>query len=208
MIATLVVIALVWLLVLTVLFIGVVRHLGALQITGASTTAPESGFNFDTDGPWIPSPLPERAVDALVRGGVADPQFVGVFFSAGCGTCLERATEIADDLPDAARTVFLVTGNRPDALTDLRRVLEPVGARIVGDPEAHDIVKALGIQSTPFAFRVAAGQVVAKTYLRNLNDFRLLAAALGRSLAAAEPLSAGATLELSHLPLLEKARKE
>lgn len=192
MITALLVVALVWLLVLTVLFAAVVRHLGALQVAAGAGESPTGGFNFDTDGPWIPSPLPDRAAAALGRAGVAAADFVAVFFSAGCGTCLERAHGIADLEPDRARTVFLIGGShRPDPLADLLAALEPTGAPILTDPDAHDIAKSLGIQSTPFAFRVRDGQVVGKVYVRSEADLETLAASEnGVDITLVQPASA------------------
>jgi hypothetical protein len=176
MVTALLVVALVWLLVVTVLLAGVVRHLGGLQAAGVLTDASEVGFNFDTDGPWIPSVLPERAVAALSRAGFVERDYVAVFFSAGCGTCLDRAQAIAKAGIDVDRTLFLLTGSRERALDDFRQVLEPTGATLLADPEAHDIVKALDIQSTPFAFRVTDRQVVGKAYVRSVGDFVALSA--------------------------------
>lgn len=184
----LLVIALVWLLAVTVLLAAVVRHLGALQAAGAVSDAPEGAFNFDTDGPWIPSAVPERGTTALARAGFAARDYVAVFFSAGCGTCLERAQAIAQEGVDSEHTLFLLTGTRERALDDLRRVLEGTGATLLTDPEAHDVVKALEIQSTPFAFRVIDGDVVGKAYLRTIEDFLGLA-----SLSEATATAAAAT---------------
>src|SRR5215467_500443 len=62
-------IALAWLLTLTVAFLGVTRHLGAMQAGGVGVQAPNGGAMFDGDGPWIPSLLPERAANALGARG-------------------------------------------------------------------------------------------------------------------------------------------
>jgi hypothetical protein len=187
MTTALLVIALVWLLALTVVLAGVVRHLGALQVANVLTTAPQGGFNFDTDGPWLNSPLPDRAAEAFRRAGVGAADFVAVFFSAGCGTCLERADGIAGTKPDPERIVFLIGGShRPEPLADLRAVLEPVGAPILTDPDAHDIAKSLNIQSTPFAFRVVAGQVVGKVYVRTDADLATLTAENGHGTAGVD----------------------
>lgn len=169
-------VGLVWLLTLTVLFASVVRHLGAIQAVGTNGQAPSGGWLFDTDGPWIPSSLPDRARAILQASGVQIDDLIVTFFSSRCGPCVERATEVAAGVAEPAHNLFLVTGNQADAVRTMRDILEPTGAPILTDPHAHDIVKSLTISSTPFTFRVVGGQVVGKAFLRDFDDYRNLAA--------------------------------
>lgn len=148
MIEVFLVIGLLWLLVLTVAFAGIVRHLAAMQVAGVGSAAPEGGWLFDTDGPWVPSALPDRAAAALHGHGIPTDDLVVTFFSAHCGSCLERASQVAAVLTDPARNVFLVTGTNPDSRGDVARILAPTGVPIVTDPDAHDVVKSLDINST------------------------------------------------------------
>lgn len=170
--------ALLWLLVLTIAFVGVVRHLGAMQAAGGSIQAPQSGLLFDTDGPWIPSELPARATATFRSAGIDMDDLTIAFFSSRCAPCLERATSIASALMeptgalmDPKGKLFLVTGSESGDLDVMRRILEPTGVPVLTDPRAHDIVKALDINSTPFAFRVVNKTVVAKAYLREVADY-------------------------------------
>jgi hypothetical protein len=86
MIEVFLVIGLLWLLVLTVAFAGIVRHLAAMQVAGVGSAAPEGGWLFDTDGPWVPSALPDRAAAALHGHGIPTDDLVVTFFSAHCGS--------------------------------------------------------------------------------------------------------------------------
>lgn len=169
-------IVLAWLLVLTVAFLGVTRHLGSMQAAGAGLQAPNGGAMFDTDGPWIPSLLPERAATALGARGVQTDDLVVTFFSSSCGSCLERAEQIAAALTDAGRNVFLVTGWDPERVGDITRVLAPTQAPIITDPDAQNVAKSLDIRSSPFTFRVVGGQVVAKAFVRGVSDYTRMTA--------------------------------
>lgn len=190
-------VGLLWLLVLTILFAGVVRHLGAMQAAGTGDQAPRGGWLFDTDGPWIPSELPDRARAALQTNGIQTDDLTATFFSSRCGPCVERATEVAAVVADPTRNVFLVTGAQPEAVQNMREILQATGARILTDPDAHDVVKSLDISSTPFAFRIVDGQVVGKAYLRNVDDYSDLAgmsveAAIAQATRAADDASPAA----------------
>jgi hypothetical protein len=77
---------------------------------------------------------------------------------------------------DAHRTVILLTGSYPEGLASLGDAFRDAGAVMLFDPDAHDVVKSLDINSTPFAFRVVDSEIVAKTYIRTADDFRRLAA--------------------------------
>lgn len=170
------VLILVWLLALSLLVAGLVRHLGTLQAVGsANLQAPAGGFLYDTDGPWIPSELPGRVLSAFTAYGIQTHDMTVTFFSSGCGSCIERATNVAKAVEDPDRNVFLITGAHAETSRELRSILAPSGAPMLTDPEAHDIVKTMEINSTPFAFRVIDGQVVSKAYLRTVDDYRTVA---------------------------------
>lgn len=169
----LLVVGFVWLFLMTVVLFGLVRHMGALQVAlTTATSAPTVAYNFETEGPYIPSALPELVVGAFEEEGIPLDELVVTFFAAGCGPCIERAEEIVTSQPDLEHTVFLIAGSsRPTAVSQLREIIEGGGARVIVDPHAHDIVKSLDISATPFAFGVVAGEVVAKAYVRDLDDF-------------------------------------
>ncbi len=171
----LLVIGFAWLLVLTFLFVGLARHAGAVQAAGGAAKAPEGGFLLDADGPWIPSEFPERAREILQASGIGLGDLTITFFSSTCRPCVEQAAQIAAAGPDPARNVFLVTGANTAAVAEMRRILAPAGAPVLSDPDAHNVVKSLEINSTPFTVRVVDGQVVAKAYVRRLADYQNIA---------------------------------
>lgn len=172
----LLVIGFAWLLVLTLLFAGLAQHAGAVQATGSAAKAPEGGFLLDTDGPWIPSECPARTRQILQTNGIGLADLTITFFSSTCGPCLERATQIATTSPDPACNVFLVTGSNATTVGEMRRILVPVGAPVLYDPDAHDLVKSLEINSTPFAIRLVDGKIVGKGYIRELADYQNVSA--------------------------------
>jgi hypothetical protein len=154
-------IELVWLSILTVAVVALVRYLGVQQAAVAGASAPQGGWLFDTDGPAVPSVLPEATVGVFRELELPTEDSVVTFFSSRCGNCLEHAEAIAGLVTDPSSNIFLVTGIDDEALSAMRERLEPTGARLVFDPAAHDIVKSLGINSTPFAFKVIGGSVAA-----------------------------------------------
>jgi hypothetical protein len=163
--------ALVWLLILTVGFLGLVRYLGTLQASNVGGKAPQGGWLFDTDGPMVPSPLPTATFEVLKRLNLPTEDVTVTFFSSRCGNCLEHAEAIAGLVADPSKNVFLITGLDDDALASMRARLAPTGAQLVFDPAAHDIVKSLDINSTPFVFRVVDGVVTAKSFIRKADDY-------------------------------------
>jgi hypothetical protein len=168
----------IWLFALTVLVGGLVRHVATVVVAGSAvaTNGGGTGFNFDTDGPWIPSGLPNRVVEIFERSSIQTKDLICAFFSASCKTCLERAEDMERMGIDAHRTVILLTGSYPEGLASLGDAFRDAGAVMLFDPDAHDVVKSLDINSTPFAFRVVDSEIVAKTYIRTADDFRRLAA--------------------------------
>jgi hypothetical protein len=178
MTVTLFALAFVWLFALTLLVGGLVRHVATVVVAGSTiaTNGGGTGFNFDTDGPWIPSKLPPRVIEIFERSRIQTKDLVCAFFSTSCKTCLERAEDMARMGIDADRTVILLTGSYPEGLASLGDTFRDTGALMLFDPDAHDAVKSLDINSTPFAFRVVDSEIVAKTYIRTADDFRRLAA--------------------------------
>lgn len=166
--------ALVWLLVLTIGFLALVRYLAVAKLGGAGRVAPEGGFLFDTDGPDVPSTVPAVARLALDDHQSNTPEemdLIVTFFSSHCGGCLEHAEHIADRIVNPAKNVFLVTGLDDSVRATMQDKLRPAGGRLLFDPNAHDIVKSFGINSTPFALRILNGEVVAKSFIRSADDY-------------------------------------
>ena len=85
----------VWLLLLSLLFASVVRHLGAMEATLVTVSKGEQ-FDFAADGPPLMSEVPRGVVRVLGEHGIeGETDYVVFFASAGCAPCLERAREFA-----------------------------------------------------------------------------------------------------------------
>jgi hypothetical protein len=95
-----------------------------------------------------------------------------VIFAANCARCVRQARLISSEDVDPERTVFLITGSDRAGVEELRGLLAPTDARLMCDPEALDLLKALGVDDTPFAFLTSAGEVVAQSYLGHNGSFR------------------------------------
>lgn len=87
--------------------------------------------------------------------------------AASCGSCRVLTGELGDERLDEPMIV-LVPG-RPE-LADAIVAMLPAGVEAVRDPEASEVVDALGLQTTPFAFRVVDGRVAGKSYLHGIYD--------------------------------------
>jgi len=164
-----------WLLVLSVLFAAVVRHLGTMQATMLGIAAGRT-FDFEADGPELMSPLPDDVRGLFARSGVdAASTHVVLFVSTTCDPCIERAEEFSrSPLAAGAGVVVLATGRESEHSDRLRELLAPAAAAFIPDPDAHETAKALNINSTPFAFRVANGAVVDKTYVSSAKELEEL----------------------------------
>jgi len=168
-----------WLLVLSLLFASVVRHLGAMEATLVTVSKGER-FDFSTDGPALMSEVPRGIARVLGEQGVdAGGAYAVLFVSAGCAPCLERAREFAASgaAPDA-RLVTLISGHYDEGAEELRQVLGAMSAAVVRDPDAREIAKLANINSTPFAFRVTNGKITDKSYIGSSGDLRRMVAAV------------------------------
>lgn len=171
MTAVLQLVELVWLLVVSIALLAVIRYVGALQAAGGGAAAERGNAVLEADGPWIPSPLPDRALAALQARDIPVDDLVVTFFSPRCGSCLERAEQVVAVLTNPARNVFLVAGDE-DGAKDLCDILRVTDVPIMLNPDAQNIIKALDINSTPYTFRVVEGKVVAKSYLHDAADYQ------------------------------------
>jgi hypothetical protein len=148
----------IWLGILTVVVVLVVRQIALLTARLAST----DGETFlANDGPLLDTTVPQEALSlfpALERG-----RLQLLLLSGNCRPCRELAVELDRQHFQSPNTVVLASG-RPE-LTDALVTLLPEGTRVLRDPEASGIARALHIQSTPFAVAVEDRVVVAKTYV-------------------------------------------
>lgn len=177
----LLIVAFVWLAVLTVGLLALVRAVGALHLTRQRAAAEgyidatDQGLTVDleNDGPPIGSPIPEAArqhmlqVDGLLARFDSAKEVDLVMFSNTCGPCVERARDWADLLRGGggtrALTVALVSGKIGG---DVTRELDGVVDLVVEGDEATSIGQSMEITSVPFAIRLADGVVAAKSYIR------------------------------------------
>jgi hypothetical protein len=152
------VLACVWLAVLTLVVILLVRQIGLLtvRLSVVGRQAPD----LHNDGPEVGSSVPEEVASALPE--VRSERACVVLISAGCTPCRELAAGVRRH--DFELTVVaLVPGH--EELADELAALLPPGVRVVRDPEAHTLAQALTISSTPFAVEVERGVVTKKAYL-------------------------------------------
>ena len=171
----------VWLLLLSLLFASVVRHLGAMEATLVTVSKGEQ-FDFAADGPELMSEVPRGVTRVFTEHDVADDADLVVFFvSAGCAPCLERAREFAESDPSrsrAARLVTLVSGLYTEGIEELRELLGPASVALIADPDAREVAKLTNINSTPFVFRIANGKIIDKTYVGSSQDLQRMIAAV------------------------------
>lgn len=151
----------VWLGVLTVVVVLVVRQIALIMVRLATT----DGATFlDNDGPALDTAVPPDVVSALPTLAWGRSQLL--LLSGTCRPCRELAAALGrHQLPS---TVALVTGTHD--LAEGLVALLPQGMRVLRDPEASGIARALHIHSTPFAVVVEDGSVRRKTYVRKLED--------------------------------------
>ena len=180
----------VWLLLLSLLFASVVRHLGAMEATLVTASKGER-FDFEADGPDLMSEIPRGVTRVFAEHGVEGGADCVVFFaSAGCGPCLERAREFrASGASRGARLVTLVSGQYAEGIDELRELLGPASLAVITDPDAREIAKLANINSTPFAFRVVNGKITDKTYVNSSKDLEKMVttAVAASSVAASSP---------------------
>ncbi len=147
-----------WLLVLTLVVSRVITLVTKLRDTAA---AAEPVDEAGEPARRINGPLPAEVAAAFDRLGTGR-DLSAAAFTAGHAPSVRQALLVEPDDVDPGRTVFLVTGGDGGDL--LHEALASTGALVVHDPEAGEIVRGLGI-STPLAFEVSAGEVVAQFHL-------------------------------------------
>jgi hypothetical protein len=157
-----------WLGILTVVVVLVVRQIALLTARLSMT----DGETFlANDGPLLDMAVPQEALAMLPTLEQGRAQLL--LLSGTCRPCRELAVELARHQFQSPTMLVLASG-RPE-LTDALVALLPAGTRILRDPEASRIARALHIQSTPFAVAVEDGVVRAKTYVHeSANLLRLI----------------------------------
>jgi hypothetical protein len=141
-----------WLLLLTALVSVLVTVVSSREERAADSEGEEPPRRY------INGPLPVAAAAAFKRLGMGS-ELSAAAFTAGDEPSLHQARLIKPADLATGRTVFLVTGG--DGADPVEQALVATGARVVRDPEAREILRALDAV-TPLAFEISGGQVVAQ----------------------------------------------
>jgi hypothetical protein len=151
------VLACLWLGVLTLVVVLLVRQVGLLtvRLSVGGEAAP-----LDDDGPEVGSSVPEDV--AAVLPDQAEEQAYLLLVSSTCTPCWELATELGEHRFEQ-NIVALVPGHGEKA-GELAALL-PSGMRVLLDPEASSVAGALHLHSTPFALEIEHGAVTRKAFL-------------------------------------------
>jgi hypothetical protein len=166
----------IWLLVLSLVVVGMVRHVATLELARQAGPLPLLHYDFDRDGPEIGAAVPVAVADLLsARRRSVNGSQVLFFFSPGCGTCLEVASEVIQRPAIGQKSVFIVLGPETGgAAAEMREVLARTHGPVVEGEEARVAMRALSIRSIPFAVRVSGGQISQKLFLRRTTNIKEL----------------------------------
>lgn len=164
-----IVLAALWLGVLTLVMVLVVRQLAILtarfEMAGSRISPGADGLEVGRQAPVeVLSALPELRT----RVGYV------LVLSATCAPCRELAPNLAE-LSFTEPVTALVPGRAE--LADSLAQLLPGWMRVVRDPEAMAIANALQVRTTPFAMEIEGGFVTGKAFLHAAADLRRLAEA-------------------------------
>ena len=149
------VLACVWLGVLTFVVMLLVRQVGLLTVRVSIATRATS---LDEDGPEIGTSLPEDVAEVMPEKERA----YLLLISEGCDPCRELVAELEGHRFEQ-KMVALVPG-REEQAAELAALL-PQDIKVVLDPEAIQLVESLDLESTPFVLEVEDGIVTRKVHL-------------------------------------------
>jgi hypothetical protein len=152
------VLACVWLGILTLVVVVLVRQIGLLTVRLSNVSQPLSS---EDDGPEIGSSVPEEVAAQL-------PELEGeraylLLVAATCTPCRELIADIGEHYFE--QTVTALVPGRVEAAEEFARFLPSCGIRPVVDPQATTLAQALKIQSTPSVLEVERGTITRKAYL-------------------------------------------
>jgi hypothetical protein len=151
------VLACVWLGILTLVVVLLVRQIGLLTVR---LSVASQALSLANDGPKVGSKVPEEVASALPD--VEGERGYVLLISATCAPCPELVADIRQR--DFEQTIIALVPGREELADELVALLPP-GIRAVRDPEATRLAGALDIRSTPFAVEVERGTVTRKAYL-------------------------------------------
>jgi hypothetical protein len=153
--------ACVWLGVLSLVVVLLVRQVGLLSLR-LSAVGQGQTVSLDDDGPEIGSNVPEDVSASLSH--LEGERAYLLLASATCGSCREVIADIGSHHFEQQVTA-LIPG-REELSSEIATLLPP-GVRAVLDPEASKLADALKIHSTPFAVEIQDGKIAGKAYLYN-----------------------------------------
>jgi hypothetical protein len=152
------VLACIWLGVLTLVVVLLVRQIGLLTVR---LSVAGDTISLDDDGPEVGSSIPEDVASVLPNRG-KERAFL-LLISSSCTPCRELVADLQGEHRFEQKIVALVPGPEEQA-RELAALLSS-GMRAVLDPEATRLAEALDLESTPFALEVERGTVTRKAFL-------------------------------------------
>ena len=152
------VLACIWLGVLTLVVVLLVRQIGLLTVR---LSVAGDTISLDDDGPEVGSSIPEDVASVLPNRG-KERAFL-LLISSSCTPCRELVADLQGEHSFEQKIVALVPGPEEQA-RELAALLSS-GMRAVLDPEATRLAEALDLESTPFALEVERGTVTRKAFL-------------------------------------------
>jgi hypothetical protein len=152
------VLACIWLGVLTLVVVLLVRQIGLLTVR---LSVAGDTISLDDDGPEVGSSIPEAVASVLPTRG-KERAFL-LLISSSCTPCRELVADLQGEHSFEQKIVALVPGPEEQA-RELAALLSS-GMRAVLDPEATRLAEALDLESTPFALEVERGTVTRKAFL-------------------------------------------
>jgi hypothetical protein len=151
----------IWLAVVSLVLLLVVRQVGLMTVR-LSFAAP----NVSADDVGVPAGTSVPHDVAHLVGGNSSAGIL-VFMSGTCSQCRSIASALSDREVSPSM-VFLIAGVPSKAR--LVGEMLPSRARRLFEPEASNVANALAVDTVPFALRISAARVGAKTYLQSAAD--------------------------------------
>ncbi|MDX2343261.1 MAG: hypothetical protein QNL12_05780 [Acidimicrobiia bacterium] len=155
----------VWLLVLTVLLVGVVRHVAEVHLAEEAGPTPRVLFDFSRSGPPVGSRLP-TLVERLVGPNPNGRTRVLTFFSPTCGNCLERARDIVALGSLGVEAFFFVDSREPTPESvELVEILTATLGRVFEGDDVLPAMQEMNIEALPWIVSVGGDEVVDSSFL-------------------------------------------
>lgn len=160
-----------WLAVLTVVVLAVVRQVSGVLL--AIEQRPHGEFSIDADGPAVGTELPPDVRARIANGRTkAGDKTLLLIVSATCGSCREILEDFDSQrvATDELSTFLLVAGRGEPAA----QIVALAGSKfdcIYDGPDAAALSQnSLSVHSSPFLVVISDNRVVAKRYVRSVQD--------------------------------------